>query len=97
MNDEVKDKRYVILTIYDIVDNRRRYRMVKCLERYGIRVQKSAFEAYLSKVKYRQMVQECVPIIDCDKDSLRIYFLSVHTLVKSWGIGDFHNEDIVIF
>lgn len=41
------DKRYIVLVIYDIVDNKKRNRMVKCLERYGVRVQKSAFEAYL--------------------------------------------------
>lgn len=27
------DKRYIVLVIYDIVDNKKRNRMVKCLER----------------------------------------------------------------
>ena len=45
------ERKYVILVIYDIVDNKRRAQMVKCLEKYGIRVQKSAFEVYISKKK----------------------------------------------
>ena len=49
------ERRYIVLVIYDIVDNKRRNRMVKCVERYGIRVQKSAFEAFLSKKKYEPL------------------------------------------
>ena len=41
------ERRYIVLVIYDIVDNKRRNHMVACLERYGVRVQKSAFEAFL--------------------------------------------------
>jgi len=40
------ERRYIVLLIYDIVDNKRRSRMVKCVERYGVRVQKSAFEVF---------------------------------------------------
>ena len=43
------ERRYIVLVIYDITDNKRRNRMVKYLERYGMRVQRSAFEAFLTK------------------------------------------------
>ena len=89
-------KKYIVLIIYDITDNKRRTKMVKCLEKYGIRVQKSAFEAYLYKNKYNQMLKECVPIIDSDKDSLRVYLLYTDLMVKSWGIGEKHVEDVII-
>ena len=46
------ERRYIVLVIYDITENKRRNRMVKCLERYGVRVQRSAFEAFLTKKKY---------------------------------------------
>ena len=42
------ERRYIVLVIYDITENKRRNRMVKCLERYGVRVQRSAFEAFLT-------------------------------------------------
>ena len=91
------ERRYIVLVIYDIVDNKRRSRMVKCVERYGIRVQKSAFEAFLSKKKYERLVEETSRLIDLETDSLRIYLLADHTLVRSWGVGDRHIEDIIIF
>lgn len=91
------ERRYIILVIYDIIDNKRRLKMVKCLESYGVRVQKSAFEAFLSKKKYEKLVLEAQSLIDHETDSLRIYLLANHTMVRSWGIGDKHVEDVIIF
>ena len=93
----VDERRYIVLVIYDIVDNKRRSRMVKCVERYGVRVQKAAFEAFLSKKKYERLVEETSRLIDLDTDSLRIYLLADHTSVRSWGVGDRHVEDVIIF
>lgn len=90
-------RRYIVLVIYDIVENKRRSKMVKCLERYGVRVQKSAFEAFLSKRKYERLMEETSALIEPAEDSLRIYLLANHTSVRSWGIGDRHQEDVIIF
>mgnify|MGYP006391845091 CR=1 FL=1 len=90
-------RRYIVLVIYDIIDNKRRNYMVKCLEGYGLRVQKSAFEAYLSKRKYEKLMQDASRIIDKEKDSLRIYLLANHTSVRSWGRGECYKDDVVIF
>ena len=90
------NRRYVILIIYDIVDNKRRLNMVRCLEKYGIRVQKSAFEVYISKKKYERLEIEAAGIIDKATDSLRIYFLYNHTAVRTWGIGCCKEEDVII-
>ena len=91
------ERRHIVLVIYDITDDRRRTRMVKCLERYGIRVQKSAFEAFLTEKKYERMMELTSGLIDPVTDSLRVYLLANHTSVRSWGIGDRHVEDVVIF
>lgn len=91
------ERRYIVLVIYDITDDRRRTRMVKCLERYGIRVQKSAFEVFLTEKKYERMMELTSGLIDPATDSLRVYLLANHTSVRSWGIGDRHVEDVVIF
>lgn len=90
-------RRYIVLVIYDITDNKRRTKMVKCLERYGVRVQKSAFEAFLTERKYDELVARTTHLIDPHTDSLRIYLLANHTSVRSWGIGDRHVEDVIIF
>lgn len=89
-------EKYVVLVIYDIVKNKRRNKMVKVLESYSIRVQKSAFEAYIDKKMYKKMVSEIKYIIDPETDSLRIYFLNFDTEVKTFGIAHKHQEDIVI-
>lgn len=91
-----EEKRYIILIIYDIVDNKRRNHMVKYLEGYGVRVQKSAFEAYINRASYERLMKSAAKIIDFNTDSLRIYFLNSSTAVRSWGIGDKHVEDVII-
>lgn len=91
------EKRYVILIIYDITDNKKRNKMVKCLERYGVRVQKSAFEAFINKALYNLLMIETSKIIDTSTDSLRIYQLHDHMSVRSWGLGDKHVDDVIIF
>lgn len=91
------EKRYVILIIYDITDNKKRNKMVKCLERYGVRVQKSAFEAFINKPLYNFLMMETSKIIDMRTDSLRIYQLNDHMAVRSWGLGDKHIDDVIIF
>ena len=91
------ERRYIVLVIYDIVDNKRRNRMVKCVERYGIRVQKSAFEAFLSKKKYERLVEETSRLVVLETDCLGIFFFGDHTSVRSWGVGDRHIEDVIIF
>ena len=93
----IDERRYIVLVIYDIVDNRTRSRIVKCLEKYGIRVQKSAFEAFLSKKDYERLVGEATGLIDRETDSLRIYLLGSHTAVRSWGVSEPHLEEVVIF
>ena len=89
-------KRYIVLAIYDIVDNKRRNKMVASLEKYGLRVQKSAFEAYITKKQYEKMEREITKVIDTEEDSLRIYFLANHTSVRSWGVRDKHVEDVIV-
>ena len=49
------ERKYVVLVIYDISSNKQRVKVAKYLNSYGIRVQKSAFEARLGRKKYQQM------------------------------------------
>ena len=93
----VDERRCIVLVIYDITDNKRRTKMVRCLERYGVRVQKSAFEAFLTERRYNELIERTTRLIDPHTDSLRIYLLANHTSVRSWGVGDRHVEDVIIF
>jgi len=90
-------RRYIVLVIYDIVDNKRRTKMVKCLERYAVRVQKSCFEGFLSTEQYERMGRESSRLIDETEDSLRIYVLHSHAHVVSWGRGERKSDDVIIY
>ncbi|WP_293833514.1 CRISPR-associated endonuclease Cas2 [uncultured Phascolarctobacterium sp.] len=90
------EKQFIVLMIYDIVDNKRRNRMVKCLEAYGVRVQKSAFEALLTRRQYDKMLGESSLLIDEAVDSLRVYVLDDIIDVYTWGIGERKETDCVI-
>ena len=88
------ERKFIVLMIYDIVDNKRRNKMVKCLEAYGVRVQKSAFEALLNRRQYEKMLRESSILIDEAVDSLRVLddIIDVYT----WGIGERKETDCVI-
>lgn len=90
-------QRYIVLAIYDIVDNKRRNAMVKCLEQFAVRVQKSCFEGFLTLNQYRTMMHQSSRLIEEEEDSLRVYILSDHTKVVSWGRGEVREDDVVIY
>ena len=90
------ERKFIVLMIYDIVDNKRRNKMVKCLEAYGVRVQKSAFEALLNRRQYEKMLRESSILIDEAVDSLRVYVLDNIIDVYTWGIGERKETDCVI-
>lgn len=95
--DENKSIRKVfILIIYDIVDNRKRQRFAKWLSGYGVRVQKSAFEAHLRKNKYDKLVKG-IPKRIGTQDSVRIYKINGKGQIISWGKGESEEpEDIIV-
>ena len=85
----------LVLIIYDIIDNKRRNKMVKHLESFGNRVQKSAFEALLPHAKYHDMIEGIKKIIAID-DNVRIYRLNSSNEVLLLGAGDTTYEENVI-
>jgi CRISPR-associated protein Cas2 len=61
---------------FDIVDDRTRYRVVRVLRRYAVRVQKSVFEAPDLPPNHFQRLRERVEhLIDMEVDKVRYYFL----------------------
>ena len=76
-----------VLIIYDIVSTKRRNKLVKFLQGYGVRVQKSAFEAIVQKRQYREILQKIGTYLDGKEDSIRIYRIPEEGGVKSFGIA----------
>lgn len=94
---KVSNKTYMILAIYDIVDDKKRLKLSKVLLGYGERVQRSAFECHLTLRQYEEMIKKALPFIDEEKDLLRIYKLTGNASIKVWGkIPTTEDEEVVI-
>ena len=91
-----EEKFYKALIIYDIIDDKKRNRMAKFLESYGVRVQKSAFEAHLTKKHFEEMFRRATKIIDATKDSLRVYLLPNGSYIQHWGLRVNYPQDTII-
>lgn len=86
----------LLVIIYDIVDNKRRLKLAKVLKGYGIRVQKSAFEAYLDRKKREALLKELSTLVG-EKDSIRIYLLDREREVITYGEEtDWENQEVLI-
>ena len=84
-----------ILVTYDVATvedggARRLRRVAQVCTNYGQRVQQSVFECTVSKSQYEQLVADLVDEIDEDKDSIRLYRLSMAATeaVETYGIDE---------
>lgn len=93
---ETDDGKVFVLIIYDIIDNKQRVKLAKFLQGYGFRIQKSAFEAVITKKKYHKLLEEIKQFIT-SKDSVKIYKIIGKGQVTSYGIQTDNNvEEIII-
>jgi CRISPR-associated protein Cas2 len=64
------------LVCYDIVNDRRRTKVAQLLEGYGLRVQKSVFEAVLDEQQFETLKKRLLKHLNKKEDQLRFYPLS---------------------
>lgn len=83
--------------IYDIIENNRRNKLVKLLEGYGFRVQKSAFESRLSERQYQKLLCDIEKFAK-ENDNIRIYKINGQGEIHSYGIkqDEFENEVLIL-
>ena len=87
---------YLILAIYDVADDKRRNKLVKVMEYYGLRVQESAFEAMLTINQCNRMIDRALDCLDLEVDSFRVYVIRNEKDVKTYGIGDIERDDCYV-
>ena len=84
------------MIIYDIITNKQRVKMAKLLSGYGSRVQKSAFEARLTKKQYARLLHDIKKMLKAD-DNVRIYKLRSYDEIKTFGDKKYEIlEDVII-
>lgn len=94
--DTIQNKKVFTLVIYDIVNSKRRSKLVKFLNGYGFRVQKSAFEAMLSEKKYNKLISKIGRYASKD-DNIRVYRIRGRGQVMNFGrIYEYNDEDVII-
>jgi len=72
---------------YDIVEDKRRTKVLKLLKGYGTHVQYSVFECDLNAGQFTQLGGELREIIDLNTDSVRCYRLDVGTVQRTQIVG----------
>lgn len=91
------NRTFFTVIVYDIVDNKRRYRLAKLLLGYGERVQYSGFEAHLTAKQFDRLKVQIKETIDESDDRVRIYRISGVPQVTIYGaIPLFEDEDFAI-
>lgn len=83
--------RNLVLIIYDITSNSRRYHFAKFISRYCMRVQKSCFESYMTKRDVDYVLKNIKKYISEVEDSVRLYCLSAQGEVYTFG-QDMEND-----
>lgn len=68
-----------VLICYDLINDKRRAKLVKCLEDYGTRVQYSVFEALLTKRNFEILKLKVQKILDLDEDCINFYPLDSYS------------------
>lgn len=69
---DCKRKHYYVVA-YDIADDKRRYRVVKILEKLGIRINFSVFECMLTDSLFLKLHDEIAKVIDIKEDAVIYY------------------------
>jgi CRISPR-associated protein Cas2 len=83
-----------VVVSYDIVDDRRRLKVMKTLEGYGRRAQYSVFECELSVKQVSSLRKRIKEIINAREDDVRFYFLcrEDRKKIKLLGRAVLHQE-----
>lgn len=88
--------RVLTLVIYDISSNKQRNKMVKYLEGFGYRVQKSAFEAWLDRPAFARLCRGLDRLVR-PEDHVKLYRINGSGEVLSWGdMPSLEPEEVVI-
>ncbi len=62
---------------FDLSSDRRRYRLTRLLEGYGLRVQESVFEAWLTDAQHAALLRKAEAILQTAQDRLVSYTLTL--------------------
>ncbi len=87
---------FVVIS-YDVSEDKRRTKIHKILKSYGQWMQYSVFECDLTLTQYAKLRSRLTKVIECDRDSIRFYFLCACCQGKVERIGGEGPLDTTVF
>jgi len=78
----MRAKRLFCVIAYDVADDKRRNRIVKVLEKYGVRVNYSVFECMFTESQYLKTQQALKSKMDDKEDTIIYYQICVNCFTK---------------
>lgn len=87
-----------VVVAYDVVDNKRRNRVMKLLKGHGQHVQKSVFECHLDEPKIRSLAAKLADLIEEKEDTVRMYVVPRRAVrrIIALGVGEVTKEKKVV-
>jgi CRISPR-associated protein Cas2 len=82
-----RNRRHWVVVSYDVPDDRRRTRIMKTLEGYGVRVQYSVFECEVRPADLEKLKAALRRLVEVEEDDIRIYDLCENCLGKVTALG----------
>lgn len=76
-----------VVVSYDIVDNKRRRKVMKTLEGHGERVQYSVFECQLEARQIARLRRRLMKLIKAEEDDVRFYLLCEQCVPRAVMLG----------
>lgn len=80
-------REHFIVVSYDIANDRRRQKVVKIMEGYGVRKQYSVFECRLTVRNFQRLRDKLAEVIDRKEDSVLFYPLCQSCRRQRDGLG----------
>ena len=77
----------LVLVSYDISDDKRRQRVAKLLEGFGVRVLESVFECDLTGPQWAKLQRRLLRLLNAERDRARAYFLCETCAAKTEIVG----------
>lgn len=79
---KMKAKKIFCVIAYDISDDKCRNRVIKVLEKYGMRVNYSVFECMFTHAQFRKIQEQTAILINSKEDSIIYYPICVDCFSK---------------
>jgi CRISPR-associated protein Cas2 len=78
----MESRKIFCVIAYDVSDDKCRSKVVKILERYGVRVNFSVFECMLTPLQLKTIKSSIMPLLDVRSDSVVYYTICLNCYTK---------------